>query len=127
MHDLVIYWKAHDGYYIQDEYGEHPVTFQFAEINWNFTGAYVYGGSELIDDHLRFGIDFKVRDIEWQIRFDLDGKFTLYNMSNNDRDDTFVIPVTSKFAQFFKKTGKHVVTNEVITIPVNCSFDKQIY
>ncbi|MFO5836843.1 hypothetical protein ACLBSM_32650, partial [Klebsiella pneumoniae] len=70
--------------------------------SWSFYVAFLYGGSVLIDDHLRFGIDFKVRDIEWQIRFDLDGKFTLYNMSNNDRDDTFVVPATSNLGQYLK-------------------------
>lgn len=127
MNDLIIYWKDHDGYYIKDEYGEHPVSFQLSEVNWNFTGVYGYGGSELIDDYLKFGIELKLRDDVWIIRFDLTGKFYLYNTVNKKDNDRLSIPPNLEFASYFKKTGKHVITGDIITIPINCSFNKQIY
>ena len=116
MSNIRIYMESNQ-WWVQDKHGTHPVTFQLGDVNWSLT-----------DVSIGATIQFQFYDQKYRLELVQGGMFDIYQYTEKDEYvDELLLPPMNPFTVFFKKTGKHVKSGEVITIPIYHTFDKQLY
>lgn len=124
MEDIRIYKVPSKGWYVTDAHGEHSVTFILKTEGWEID--YIERWNEEREEWDEIHLTFEMRGKKHRLEFMINGEFNIY-IDRVKLSHEFFLNPGNPFTQFFKKTGKHVLTGKEITIPIYHSFDKQMY